>query len=497
MKLQLSKVLIIVLIFLLLAACSPKLEAQPLPEPSIHLGTLTSQPTEAILPTATPGSTVTEVVNEIPETKRNLYEIKLTLDFYNQYATVNEKISYTNNSIDTIDQLMVIVPPKYYQNSFRLEKISNPDGQAITNYTWDGARLLIPLAPALEPNTEIVLNFDYYLVLPEREGTFGKVGRQINLANWYPFIPPYQSGQGWIAHDLHVVNSFMVGEHLVYDSSDFHVWLKFTDRKENMKVAATVPGEEREGYLYYEADKARTFVFSVSDVYIIQELEQNGITVRSYVFPGQEANGLKAIEIAAQAIDFFSEIYAPYTRNLFSIVEAEFVHNMEYDGMTFISNGIIQFYDGTPKTNLAMITPHETSHQWFFALVGNDAAMEPWLDEALATYSELLFYERYYPDFLDWWWFSRVFYYEPTGYVNSSIYFPGGHNPYRDAVYLRGALFMQKMRESIGDDAFFAFIKDYTEKHAYQIATAGDFFETLSTHSDVDFSPMLAEYFLP
>jgi len=170
---------------------------------------------------------------------------------------------------------------------------------------------------------------------------------------------------------------------------------------------------------------------------------------------------------------------------------------MEYDGMTFISNGIIQFYDGTPKTNLAMITPHETSHQWFFALVGNDAAMEPWLDEALATYSELLFYERYYPDFLDWWWFSRVFYYEPSGYVNSSIYFAGGHNPYRDAVYLRGALFMQKMRESIGDDAFFAFIKDYTENHAYQIATASDFFETLSTHSDVDLSPILAEYFIP
>ena len=53
------------------------------------------------------------------------------------------------------------------------------------------------------------------------------------------------------------------------------------------------------------------------------------------------------------------------------------------------------------------------------------------------------------------------------------------------------------MRESIGDDAFFAFIKDYTENHAYQIATASDFFETLSTHSDVDLSPILAEYFIP
>ena len=32
--------------------------------------------------------------------------------------------------------------------------------------------------------------------------------------------------------------------------------------------------------------------------------------------------------------------------------------------------------------------PHETAHQWFYSLVGNDQARDPWLDEGLATWAE-------------------------------------------------------------------------------------------------------------
>jgi len=38
---------------------------------------------------------------------------------------------------------------------------------------------------------------------------------------------------------------------------------------------------------------------------------------------------------------------------------------------------------------LDVITQHETAHQWFYSLVGNDQAHDPWLDEALATWSQL------------------------------------------------------------------------------------------------------------
>jgi aminopeptidase N len=98
--------------------------------------------------------------------------------------------------------------------------------------------------------------------------------------------------------------------------------------------------------------------------------------------------------------------------------------------------------------------------------VGNDQAEEPWLDEALATYSERLFYERTYPEALDWWWAYRVNYYEPRGWVDGSIYNPEGYRAYRDAVYLNGATFLEELRQQVGEAAFFAFLQDYTARYA-------------------------------
>ena len=71
-----------------------------------------------------------------------------------------------------------------------------------------------------------------------------------------------------------------------------------------------------------------------------------------------------------------------------------------------------------------------------------------WLDESLATYSELLFYQRQYPGEVDWWWNYRVKRFNPTGWVNTTIYDYAAFRPYVNAVYLRGALFMQALRRA-------------------------------------------------
>src|SRR3954471_2529743 len=44
-------------------------------------------------------------------------------------------------------------------------------------------------------------------------------------------------------------------------------------------------------------------------------------------------------------------------------------------------------------------TPHEIGHQWFYALVGDDQARDPWLDEGLASWAEAV-YEHTLPSFV-------------------------------------------------------------------------------------------------
>ncbi len=488
-----QKFLIITLIsiVLILAGCAP-LPATDTPEhvevvPVIH--TATPEPTN----TPTPQPTAKIPMGGL----QTRYELDLLLDYYNHYATVKERIDYTNKSSDTISELILVIPPTNYPDAFRFQSLTNAGQHPISTYSWEGNRMKISLEAPLLPGENLTINLSFGLLLPIREGTFGYTGRQINLSNWYPFIPPWQDGKGWQVHDLWLVNSSIVGEYLVYEASDFSVNLEFTDRRENMKIAAPIEANEKDGVISYELTLARQFTFSISDIFISHQIEQDGVTILSYAFPEHTTSCIAAAEITAQALKLYGELYGPYKRSLFTVIEADFFHGMEFDGMTLLSKGFYNFYDGTPKTNLTIVTPHEISHQWFFSLVGNDQAIEPWLDESMATYNEALYYERYYPDLLQWWWDSRVYGHNPTGYVNTSIYLDGGYDAYRDGVYLRGAIFIQAIRDAIGDDAFFAALKDYVATNEYENAKSDDFFAAIARHSDVDLTPILEKYFLP
>jgi aminopeptidase N len=118
--------------------------------------------------------------------------------------------------------------------------------------------------------------------------------------------------------------------------------------------------------------------------------------------------------------------------------------------------------------------------------VANDQAMEPWLDEALCTYSELLFYEEYYPELVNWWWEYRVNYYQPEGTINQTIYEYQGFVPYRNATYLQGAKFLQSLREELGDEDFFEFLNEYATSQNNKISTQAHFFNLLEKYTDQD-----------
>jgi aminopeptidase N len=52
---------------------------------------------------------------------------------------------------------------------------------------------------------------------------------------------------------------------------------------------------------------------------------------------------------------------------------------------------------------------------------------------------------------------------------------PGPDNQFDAAVYDRGALALQALRNEIGDDAFFAILKGWPKEHAYGNASVADF----------------------
>jgi aminopeptidase N len=141
------------------------------------------------------------------------------------------------------------------------------------------------------------------------------------------------------------------------------------------------------------------------------------------------------------------------------------------------------------------LTAHEVSHQWFYGIVGSDQITEPWLDESIAEYSAYLYYERILPGDADWWWNFAVDQWAPGGRIDSLIYEFRDNRGYVDAVYRRGAQFIRDLRKTMGDPAFFDFLREYQRRHAYRLVTSKDFFELVREYTTADLVQLQEEYF--
>src|SRR5690606_16503225 len=147
--------------------------------------------------------------------------------------------------------------------------------------------------------------------------------------------------------------------------------------------------------------------------------------------------------VTTRALSTYSDLFGAYPRERFVVIQGDFPDGMEFSDLVFVSGDWFASYAGEPKSYLTLITVHEVAHQWWYSRVGNDQAMMPWLDEALATYSEYIFYEEYYPELKDWWWDFRVNTWIPGDFdrhpVSSTVYDFASIREYVNAVYLRGA----------------------------------------------------------
>lgn len=453
--------------------------------------TYTPESTFTSIPTSPPTSTP-------PPPVTDQYTLSATFDFINHTVQVEETIRYTNRESESLPELMLTVEANAYSGAFQLSQLTGPGGQAINHTALDQNRLLIPLNTPLAPGKTIELKASFQIILPHllppaeqnRPTPFGYTEHQTNLVDWYLFVAPYQPGKGWLVHE-----PSYFGEHQVYPTADFVVDINVAPAVDGLVVAASAPEQKTGGMRHYELKSARSFALSASTEYQMDTRQVGNVTIIGYNLPLYPNASKQALDDTARALEVYQRTFGPYPHTTLSVVEADFLDGMEYDGLYFLSGGFYNLYDGTPKSYLTLIAAHETAHQWWYAQVGDDQAQEPWLDEALSTYSERIFIENVYPDLLSWWWSYRVNFYQPTGWINQAVYDYPGFAPYRNSVYLHGAQFFEDLRQRMGDNAFFAFLKDYVQQYKGKIATRADFFNVLSQYTSADISDLLSKYF--
>jgi hypothetical protein len=421
------------------------------------------------------------------------------MDYAGKTVAVDQAIIYPNHSGLPLTDMMMAVVPNFWAGGFTLESLS-VDGTPISSYALDGQKLAFALPNTLHAEVTTKIELKYGLVLPliqptdpglARPRIYGYSPRQINLTNWYPFIVPRIDSQ-WVLHD-----PWAYGEHLVYEAADFTVSLRQADPSITPVVAASGAPSQNGEWTTYTLTGGRTFAISASTEFLTVSKQVGHVTVTSYYLqPLYEGSATAALNASAQAIETFSQRFGPYPHVTLAVVMGDFNDGMEFSALYFHSAGLYNLYDGTMNNLVVSVAAHETAHQWWFEQVGNDQALQPWLDEALCAYSEHIFYEAASPASIDqWWWLYRVDAYNPQGWVDIPVYAGDGFQPYTNAVYFRGAHFLDELRARIGDEAFFGFLQEYVKQYYGKIARAEDFFALLRLHAGVDFSDIERGYF--
>ena len=447
-----------------------------------------AQPTERAMqpieqPSAQPQPTTynaCQVAEDAPTTR---HTVVADINYVEKAILVSQRTHYINRTGQPLDQILFNVEPNRWANTFILAQITRA-GILLSN-SLDDKRLTVDLPEPLQPGCEVDLNMVFRLQVPQvgvgvnvRKGFFGYTFTQMNLGHWLPTVAPIQ-GDAWVSRQ-----AFLIGEQEVLDKADWAVTINLTGEITDLMLAA--PGEETvlavDRYRYV-LNNARDFSLSISDQFeMLPTVADDGTRIEIYTVSQQmnSAATVEALDAATTSVAMFADLFGAYPYERLVIIEGDFPDGMEFSGMVFVGRNWFTNYPGTPASYLVLITVHEVAHQWWYASVGNDPALNPWLDEALSTYSEYIFIEEYYPDLRDWWWSFRVDSFSPQGWVDAQVYEFDNARSYINAVYLRGVRMLHALRTDIGTDAFFQLLADYAAAGQDKIATPELFWSLLT-----------------
>jgi hypothetical protein len=231
----------------------------------------------------------------------------------------------------------------------------------------------------------------------------------------------------------------------------------------------------------YLTGPMRDFAFALGPFQSSEDIV-DGVLVRAWALPEHSSDADEMLDAAGRQLGILNDLIGPYPYLELDIVDVPGAFGgIEYPGIVFI---------GTLGTSwLVEPTVHEVAHQWFYGLIGDDQLHEPWLDEALATYAEILYYEEIgrrgaaaglLSQFRNWVRSHP----DPTLPIGRGV----GEYPDPDAyalfVYGKGALFLDALRGEIGDEAFGEFLRSYFQQERYGFATGEAFQRTAEAACD-------------
>ena len=395
--------------------------------------------------------------------------------------TAQQRVRYVNATGDTLNELVFRLYPNHLagQTVMLVSEVS-VGGASVEPVLSQGDSVLeVSLPEPLPPGAPAEIEMVYGLAVPPDEvlglyGRLGDVAGVLSLPSFFPILSVYDAGQGdWWRESLSLQGDPVYSESALFDvrltvPADMVVAtvgqvLERADNGDGTADYHIVTGPVRDFAIYMSAD------FEVISGTL------DGVTVNVYSLPGDEEADDFALATTSQVMEVFNREFGEYPFAELDVVEtATLAGGIEYPGVYVAAQDIWNYSDAYFES----VIIHETAHQWWYSVVGNDQVDEPWLDEALANYSTALYYTMVHDSetataaieaHIDQRYEAYV-----RGYGDGIVggptrdYTRASHYP---LVYAKGTLFFHALRKEMGDEAFFHGLQTYYRRFKYDVGT--------------------------
>ena len=361
------------------------------------------------------------------------YNIKVKFNPITRLLSGRVKITYENNSPDTLKEIWFKLYPNLYKKGTpKKSKIANADlgegvsiqhftvnEKAVNNYQVDGTNMQLKVPPLL-PKKKMTFSIDYSYTL--NKGSHIRTGQvdegSYFIAYFFPRIAVYDDVDGWNKYPYNGAEEFYNDfDHFTSEITvpkNFAVWatgdllnpdevykpqivskMKLAERVDT--VVNVINVLESENHLVtvqrdlntfkFEASNVTDFVFALSDHYLWKStsLMVDSVTKRrtrvDAAFNPKHKDYYEVIDFARKTVHAMSYVFPKWP--------FPYQHETIFDGLDQMEYPMM--VNDNPlenRTAAITLTDHEIFHTMFPFYMGTNETKYGWMDEGWATIGE-------------------------------------------------------------------------------------------------------------
>ena len=431
-----------------------------------------------------------------------LYTMVGSVDVERRTLTMRQSLVWTNTTGMTVWEL----PFRLYAN------LSDFAGQTTvasamvnginTPFTYNHNRTIVTLhlqAP-IQPDAVVTVALQFRTTIPTdvgqtKYGAFNDDGTTLSFASAYPLLVQHRNGQ-WHITDPDTKGDLVNSPIALYDVT---LTIPATHR---LVCTGTTLSEVHTGAfrtIRVVSGLQRDFTFVVTTLPAITQMFA-GTKIHVYAPDTLAAGRAQTLHVAQHALGVFGAQFGQYPYNELDIVavDAASFYGVEYPGLILMQADTI-----ANPTALERIVVHEVAHQWFYNVVGNDVQADAWVDEALATYAQVI-YARAVNGEAAAQRELAVFQKQYDALIDRELDGPV-HQHMREytlytfnvLAYAKGALFYENLRTTMGATLFSQSIRSYVAQHRYQVVDSQTMRTVAEAHCACSLGPLFQTWIDP